>query len=78
MDVTQGHCGLERGQGLLLRMGKGLGTPTRPSESVYLGHSAHMCGYVGNLMSKFYMPSGNMIHTLQMMYAIVHMLEIYA
>ena len=42
MDVTQGHCSPEKGQGLPLRMGKGLGTPMHPSESVFLGHSAHL------------------------------------
>ena len=30
MNVTQGHHDPEKGQGLLLRMGKGLGTPNAP------------------------------------------------
>ena len=42
-DMTQGHCGPEIRQALLLRMGKVLGTPMRPKESVFLGFSAH-CG----------------------------------
>ena len=40
--MTQGHCGPEKEQGLPLRMGKGLGTPMRPNESVFLGCFAHL------------------------------------
>ena len=38
--MTQDHCEPEIGQGLLLRMGKVLGTSMHPRESVFLGYSA--------------------------------------
>ena len=40
--MTQGHYGPKIGQGLLLRMGKVLGTPMHPKESVFLGYSARL------------------------------------
>ena len=40
--MIQDHCRPEIGQGLLLRMGKVLGTPMRPRESVFLGYSARL------------------------------------
>ena len=43
MDATLDHCGPEKWQGLLLRMGKVLGTPNMPEE-VSLSWPIRSCG----------------------------------
>ena len=46
--MTLSHCSLEIEQGLLLHMGKVLGTLVRPRELIFLGYFAHLWLNVGN------------------------------
>ena len=50
--MTQSQCGLEKGQGLLLRVEKVLGTPDTPEESVFLTDSLQ-CGKISTNECRF-------------------------
>ena len=70
-------AGQSIGQELLLRMGKVLGTPMRPRESVFLGYSAHLCLNIGN-DAIYCTPEGDYTMSCEnMLYAFENMLNAF-